>query len=769
MIKRIASFFICIFLLLPLLSPLTAFAEEAPLSLSAAQLSYFDELPAEERYICQTLTEREKFFYLALVKMKDDGLFSAGKASFDLVAEGLLSPDLLASFEKDPASLLAAFGAARDAFMLNNPLLFYVDFSKLTLRVGEKGNTPVAYIGNGSHTDFYREGFSNEAEVLVAEEALLAAVHELLVLLEASAVTREQVIEANRLLCETVEESYEVKSDGSYTENAPYIRTAYGALVKKKAASEGLAAAYKILLNSLDIPCLIVNGYALTPSGYEARTYNYVRIGTLYYAVDVTANLASPHHNACLLTGEDTMGSTYIQKSTISDSQWEVSYPPLAAFSYGTPVNTVSRGNEATSSDIALEAFPTDCRLYRSAFLSPTPFFGGSLSAGGWQDAAGVPLSDNRLADMILVTKRPHKEAGETMAEALIEHLSLESDLLPALSPYNLSLYLDGQQLSIPEGESITVGFCFPEGDVSPRKERTYRVFYFPLAEDGTILTSGITAVPSVTADGGIYAEIESPGLYAVAAFLENALPNSEEKTLYLYANGDGGAALGPHSQLHRIVRLQRGDSITLQFDAAEGYLLDTVLLNGRRATLTEARTLTLAYSQLKEENLLAISFLSEEVKAAEAAAGFMPTATLSALYDPLGTIDYFLTSKNASPLVDTASSLFLSTAAPLPERLPHITYRWYKNGELLPEVTGDTLSFENTALSDEGVYRVRIILEKGFRTRTIESEPLNFRVITVLDFFGWLLLGVSIFAVPTIALIVFRFVRPKKEKEPPQ
>ncbi len=762
MAKRLASLFICIVFLLPLLSPLITRAAQDP-----ETLSYFDTLKESERYICKTLTEAEKTLYIALATVKEEGLFQQGSAALDLIEEGLIEKELLEEFQEEPSFLLSAFLGAKDAFRLNNPDLFYVDFSKVCLTVGEKGGEPHAYIGNGTYTDFFADGFSGEAAVKAAETELEAAISALLAPIDSSASKKDQTVAVNAALCETVAVSYGANPDGTLKENAPYIRTAYGALCKREAASDGIAAAFKLLAERLQIPTLLVSGYTVTPAGYAARTYNYVQLGGLYYAIDVTANSESPLHNACLLAGEDTVSSTYIVSVSLSNTQRPLAYPPLAAFAYGTPANTASTKPSYKRGDISIAAFSAPPRLFSTAFVVPTPFFGGSLLTGGWRDGTNQPLSNNRLCDLLLVSKRVGDGVIESLKAALLQREGVEEGELLSLSSYSLSLYLDTQAIAIPTGQSLTVGFPYPNGEAGPQKNTAYKAYYFPLDEDGQILTYGITEVPSVAIEGGVYATVQSSGLYAVAAYKSNAVADNDGRALFLFTDGCGTIKKDGEVLSGGIVLLQRGETLSLTLIPNEGYRTDAVLLDGHHHTPNGEGNITLSYYQMKEDSYLSVGFLSEAEKALWETLDFEAFPLSLTVYDPLGMAAYTLLTRNATPIVDSATSLYLDFSAEEIAHIPFVRYEWYKDGELLPEVTGTKLSFKNARLSDEGEYTVRITLENGFRTRVIESDAITLRVITVVDFFGWILVGLLLFAIPTFTLIITHLVRyVKKQKE---
>lgn len=70
----------------------------------------------------------------------------------------------------------------------------------------------------------------------------------------------------------------------------PY--TVYGALVQKKAVCEGIAKATKLLLNLLDVKCIVVSG----KFGGEGHAWNIVKLDDWEYNLDVTMDMGRVIH-----------------------------------------------------------------------------------------------------------------------------------------------------------------------------------------------------------------------------------------------------------------------------------------------------------------------------------------------------------------------------------------------------------------------------------------------------------------------------------------
>ena len=85
--------------------------------------------------------------------MNEDGIFKTGDGSLDLIKKGFMSKSYANEFAYGDTRTLSAFAAARDAFYLDHPEIFYVDFDKLTLSFYKKGSSHIAEIGAGRYAD----------------------------------------------------------------------------------------------------------------------------------------------------------------------------------------------------------------------------------------------------------------------------------------------------------------------------------------------------------------------------------------------------------------------------------------------------------------------------------------------------------------------------------------------------------------------------------------------------------------------------------------
>ena len=127
--------------------------------------------PIGKRYFYDQLTEEAKQFYLAMVDMYQNETFKTGNEDYDLVKNNRVTQAQIESYASGSQTLLMSMGAARDAFMYDNPDVFYVDFSALSLRATKDSNGQYhAYLGTGRRDSYYLPGFTSKDDVNQAIE-----------------------------------------------------------------------------------------------------------------------------------------------------------------------------------------------------------------------------------------------------------------------------------------------------------------------------------------------------------------------------------------------------------------------------------------------------------------------------------------------------------------------------------------------------------------------------------------------------------------------
>lgn len=89
---------------------------------------------------------------------------------------------------------------------------------------------------------------------------------------------------------------------------APYVYSAYGALVDHRSVCEGYAESFKLICDRNGIECILVSGKGITSSKSENHMWNYVRMDDgKWYAVDATWDDGKSVSSNYLLVGSNTV------------------------------------------------------------------------------------------------------------------------------------------------------------------------------------------------------------------------------------------------------------------------------------------------------------------------------------------------------------------------------------------------------------------------------------------------------------------------------
>lgn len=295
-------------------------------------------------YYYGQLTPEGKRFYDAIGAMEESGLLKTGRGEYDLVANGILTDAQLRSYSVN-SEVMIAFGAARDAYRMDHPEVFYIDFDYLSVSVGMKNGSYVASLGTGRADHYYiADGFTSESEVNAAIAALDGKVSAIVSQADKKEGSVEKIRSVNAQLVQATEYSFCATADENgttYEEGAAWIRNPYGALVNGKAVCEGYARAFKMAMDRLGIECVLVQGVAQAEAngGYEPHMWNYVRIDGGWYAVDVTWNDTAGNAEDYFLRGNAVMKLDHLPDGVLSECSYRFDYPALAAYDYGVTVD----------------------------------------------------------------------------------------------------------------------------------------------------------------------------------------------------------------------------------------------------------------------------------------------------------------------------------------------------------------------------------------------------------------------------------------------
>lgn len=228
------------------------------------------------------------------------------------------------------------YGDAINAINLDIPNLFYIDFSKMSLNIETTtslfGTKYKLYINSGEQTNYFAEGFSSKSQV----ENAISKVESI-----KNAVCKNangNDYEKTKLSHDWIIEYLEYSDESSNRANI------YGALIEKKVVCEGYSRVYKYILDELGITNILATGTGTNSKGKtEDHMWNYVKLGDIWYAVDVTwddpivtggVTLSNATKHKYFLIGRDQFFENHIERRSISSSGKEFTLPTLSNSKY---------------------------------------------------------------------------------------------------------------------------------------------------------------------------------------------------------------------------------------------------------------------------------------------------------------------------------------------------------------------------------------------------------------------------------------------------
>lgn len=278
------------------------------------------------KYYYNQLEDSAKIFYEAFEKNKEN--MKTGTYQIEL---GDIFNDVLSQANGDKL-LGEYYQTAVETYIYDNPEVFYLDVNKMYLNIEKitRGSrvTYNVFINNGDQANYLEDGY-NEQII----NARLAEIENVVAQIKTLAVgnTYEKIEAVHDYIVENT--SYDT------TISMPDIYNVYGTLVRKSSVCEGYAKAFKLLMDELNIPCVIVIGTATNSSGEtENHAWNYVQIGNSWYAVDSTwddpvvvgggeARPASKYKY--FLKGSTTMSKDHTPKMQFTENGRSYTYPSL--------------------------------------------------------------------------------------------------------------------------------------------------------------------------------------------------------------------------------------------------------------------------------------------------------------------------------------------------------------------------------------------------------------------------------------------------------
>lgn len=275
------------------------------------------------------LDENAKIMYKALEKHKDDMKSGNYRIEFGEQFSELLKQ------EGGEEELNQSFQSAWNAYRFDNMDVFYIDvqkiflFTKTTVFSGK--TTYEVSLGANEGENYLLPQFENRQAVESAEEQIQAIVYDVAKRAQGTNIQKIQFVH------DWMIDSMEYEQNAQSNSNAYDI---YGAVIEKSTVCEGYARTFKLLMDQLEIPCLLIAGTGVNSNGEtESHAWNQVHVNGTWYAVDVTwddpviignGNLPEGRKYQYFLKGSDEFYKTHTKSGVLSENSMEFLYPDLA-------------------------------------------------------------------------------------------------------------------------------------------------------------------------------------------------------------------------------------------------------------------------------------------------------------------------------------------------------------------------------------------------------------------------------------------------------
>ncbi len=403
-------------------------------------------------YHYEQLDGTAKVIYAGIGKMD----LASGTDEYDIVNDF--------GFALSGSELNRAMNAARYAYYADHPEMFYVNFSKLTLRTTQDASgRKHIYIGSGRNASYLVDAFADNTAVQTAIGEFDARVNAIVDAAKALTVAEGESLQAAQIkyvhneMINNV--SYRLE-DTAAEGNASLLGTPYGVLVKKQGVCEGYARAFKTVMDELDINCILVQGVHQYDGELAVNhMWNYVEItdsaaaraGGRWYAVDATLDdpeipiVANSEHimeynkyynyfadygkdgfeqEKYLLAGQLTMNDKHFEAEEVSAAGgYRFAYPTLEEYDFTvTGINNDLDGFKVIAKDVPSSVSDEMTTEYQFSYL-------------------GMTVSEAREKGIYLVWRYYKEENGE---------------VVPHYGEYGSWFYIDTEAYTIKEENGYT-------------------------------------------------------------------------------------------------------------------------------------------------------------------------------------------------------------------------------------------------------------------------------------------------------------------------
>ena len=229
------------------------------------------------RYFYEQLAGNSKIIYDKLLENKNKLKQGNYKIEFKNTFKDTLSQ------EDGKDQLGKDYQTAIEAFIHDNPELFYIDVNKMYLNIETTTKflrtTNNVYISAANGGTYLSNEFPTTDQIVVAINQIETVKNNILNSL--SGTDYEKIMKIHDYLIDNIEYDSSYQAVGSYN--------IYGALIGGKCVCEGYSKSLKYLANEAGIKCEIMQGTATNSTGQtESHAWNCAKIDGIWYEIDPT-------------------------------------------------------------------------------------------------------------------------------------------------------------------------------------------------------------------------------------------------------------------------------------------------------------------------------------------------------------------------------------------------------------------------------------------------------------------------------------------------
>lgn len=243
----------------------------------------------------------------------------------------------------DKSQTAISIYTANGAFLSDHPEIFFADPGKFCYKYKGKGGKSFSMTlqCQDDRKNYFPAGLNSSKDVDLASAKLRSKVDEIAAQAKRSGTVYEQIRFVQDYLIDHVTYDKTMEKD--------LIHTAYGALINHLAVCDGYSYAFKMILDELGVPCVVVRGnsirYDTKAHGAawvkaqmdEYHLWNEVRFDGGWYAVDVTwsdsdvPNEPLTDRYEYFLRGSGSFGHADEELCSLDDLGRMLQYPKLSA------------------------------------------------------------------------------------------------------------------------------------------------------------------------------------------------------------------------------------------------------------------------------------------------------------------------------------------------------------------------------------------------------------------------------------------------------